>query len=144
TASTKTGARSRHSHDTPTSRGLLSESCQSKRCSRLRLSKYREFEGGKESSEGGMVMTNLYRRSVTGVLAALAIIAGGVAASAQDKVGVITDAGFLGRHAYYFVAIEKGFYKEAKLDVNVLRGQGSAEAIKQVGAGNVTFGFADA
>jgi len=57
---------------------------------------------------------------------------------------VITDAGFLGRHAYFFVAIEKGYYKEANLDVNVLRGQGSAEAVKQVGAGNVTFGFADA
>ena len=41
-------------------------------------------------------MTNLFRRSVTAVFAALAIVAGGVAASAQDKVGVITDAGFLG------------------------------------------------
>jgi NitT/TauT family transport system substrate-binding protein len=88
-------------------------------------------------------MTGLDRRHVTGMLAALAVVAGTVAAAAQDKVGVITDAGFLGRHAYYFVAIEKGFYKEANLDVNVLRGQGSAEAIKQVGAGNVTFGFAD-
>lgn len=66
------------------------------------------------------------------------------AALAQDKVGVITDAGFLGRHAYYFVAIDKGLYKEEKLEVNVLRGQGSAEAVKQVAAGNVTFGFADA
>ena len=88
-------------------------------------------------------MTGLNRRNVTGMLAALAVVAGTVAAAAQDKVGVITDAGFLGRHAYYFVAIERGFYKEANLDVNVLRGQGSAEAIKQVGAGNVTFGFAD-
>ena len=76
--------------------------------------------------------------------AVLAISAGVVPAAAQDKVGVITDAGFLGRHAYFFVAIEKGYYKEANLDVNVLRGQGSAEAVKQVGAGNVTFGFADA
>ena len=89
-------------------------------------------------------MTNLSRRGVTGMLATLAIFAGVVTASAQDKVGVITDAGFLGRHAYYFVAIEKGFYKEANLDFSVLRGQGSAEAIKQVGAGNVIFGFADA
>ena len=88
-------------------------------------------------------MTGLNRRNVTGMLAALAVVAGTVTAAAQDKVGVITDAGFLGRHAYYFVAIERGFYKEANLDVNVLRGQGSAEAIKQVGAGNVTFGFAD-
>jgi len=82
------------------------------------------------------------RRTI--LAAVLAISAGVVPAAAQDKVGVITDAGFLGRHAYFFVAIEKGYYKEANLDVNVLRGQGSAEAVKQVGAGNVTFGFADA
>ena len=82
------------------------------------------------------------RRTI--LAAVLAISAGVVPAAAQDKVGVITDAGFLGRHAYFFVAIEKAYYKEANLDVNVLRGQGSAEAVKQVGAGNVTFGFADA
>ena len=82
------------------------------------------------------------RRTI--LAAVLAISAGVVPAAAQDKVGVITDAGFLGRHAYFFVAIEKSYYKEANLDVNVLRGQGSAEAVKQVGAGNVTFGFADA
>ncbi len=87
-------------------------------------------------------MLNFNRRTI--LAAVLAISAGVVPAAAQDKVGVITDAGFLGRHAYFFVAIEKGYYKEANLDVNVLRGQGSAEAVKQVGAGNVTFGFADA
>lgn len=64
-------------------------------------------------------------------------------AAAADKVTIITDAGFLGRHAYYFVAIQKGYYKAEDLEVNVIRGQGSAEAIKQVAAGNVTFGFAD-
>jgi NitT/TauT family transport system substrate-binding protein len=88
------------------------------------------------------VMLIFNRRTI--LAAVLAISAGVVPAAAQDKVGVITDAGFLGRHAYFFVAIEKGYYKEANLDVNVLRGQGSAEAVKQVGAGNVTFGFADA
>src|SRR5690606_6793550 len=65
-------------------------------------------------------------------------------ANAIDNVTVITDAGFLGRHAYYFVAINKGYYKAENLDVKVLRGQGSTEAVKQVAAGNVTFGFADA
>jgi NitT/TauT family transport system substrate-binding protein len=49
----------------------------------------------------------------------------------------------LGRHAYFFVAIDKGYYKAEGLDVSVVRGQGSAEAVKQVAAGNVTFGFAD-
>jgi NitT/TauT family transport system substrate-binding protein len=68
---------------------------------------------------------------------------GAAPAAAVDKVSIITDAGFLGRHAYYFVAIQKGYYKAEGLEVNVIRGQGSAEAIKQVAAGNVTFGFAD-
>jgi NitT/TauT family transport system substrate-binding protein len=65
-------------------------------------------------------------------------------ARAEDKVSIITDAGFLGRHAYYFVAMDKGYYKQENLDVNVLRGQGSADALKQVAAGNATFGFSDA
>ena len=71
------------------------------------------------------------------------VIASTTSASAVDKVTLITDAGFLGRHAYYFVAIEKGYYKAANLDVAVVRGQGSAEAVRQVAAGNATFGFAD-
>jgi NitT/TauT family transport system substrate-binding protein len=65
-------------------------------------------------------------------------------AGVADKVTLVTDAGFLGRHAYYFVAIDKGYYKAAGLDVTVVRGQGSAEAIKQVASGNAAFGFADA
>jgi len=98
--------------------------------------------GDDNDSEGETVMLNFNRRTI--LAAVLASSAGGGPGAWQYKVGVITDAGFLGRHAYFFVAIEKGYYKEANLDVNVLRGQGSAEAVKQVGAGNVTFGFADA
>jgi NitT/TauT family transport system substrate-binding protein len=66
------------------------------------------------------------------------------AAFAAEKVSVVMDAGFNGRHAYYFVAIEKGYYEAVGLDVQVVRGQGSADAIKQVAAGNAQFGFADA
>jgi NitT/TauT family transport system substrate-binding protein len=67
-----------------------------------------------------------------------------VTARAAERVSVVMDAGFNGRHAYYFVAIEKGYYEAAGLDVQVVRGQGSADAIKQVAAGNAQFGFADA
>ena len=65
-------------------------------------------------------------------------------AKARDDVTLITDFGFNGRHAYFFVAIEKGYYKDADLDVKVLRGQGSVDAIRQVGANNAIVGFADA
>jgi NitT/TauT family transport system substrate-binding protein len=65
-------------------------------------------------------------------------------AQALDNVTLITDFGFNGRHAYFFVAIEKGYYKDAGLEVKVVRGQGSVDAIRQVGANNAIVGFADA
>lgn len=65
-------------------------------------------------------------------------------AFAADKVTFVTDFGYLGRHAYYFVALEKGYYKEAGLDVNIVRGQGSSDAVRQVASGSAQFGFADA
>src|SRR5262249_59310767 len=37
-----------------------------------------------------------------------------------------------------------GYYSDAGLDVKSVRGQGWVEAIRQVGAGNAIFGFADA
>lgn len=63
---------------------------------------------------------------------------------AADSVSLVTDFGFNGRHAYFFVALEKGYYKDAGLDVKIVSGNGSVDAIRQVGAGNATFGFADA
>ena len=66
------------------------------------------------------------------------------AGQAQESVTLITDFGYNGRHAYFFVALEKGYYKEAGLDVKIVRGQGSVDAIRQTGAGNAMFGFADA
>ena len=65
-------------------------------------------------------------------------------AHAADKVTFVTDFGFNGRHAYYFVAQEKGCYQDRGLEVEFVRGQGSADAIKQVGAGGADLGFADA
>lgn len=65
-------------------------------------------------------------------------------ANAAEKINFVTDYGYNGRHAYYFVALDKGYYKDVGLDVSILRGKGSVDAIHQVGAGNAIFGFADA
>src|SRR6266480_6843049 len=64
-------------------------------------------------------------------------------AEAADKVTFVTDFGYNGRHAYYFVALEKGYYARQNLDVQIVRGQGSADAVKQVAAGTAQIGFAD-
>jgi NitT/TauT family transport system substrate-binding protein len=83
-------------------------------------------------------------RDLLGWAAVASLVLTAMTARAAEKVSVVMDAGFNGRHAYYFVAIEKGYYEAVGLDVRVVRGQGSADAIKQVAAGNAQFGFADA
>jgi NitT/TauT family transport system substrate-binding protein len=84
------------------------------------------------------------RAAAYGILALFAVLLVAGNAQALDNVTLITDFGYNGRHAYFFVAIEKGYYKEADLDVKVVRGQGSVDAIRQVGANNAIVGFADA
>src|SRR5260370_22575145 len=65
-------------------------------------------------------------------------------AGAADKVTFVTDYGLYGRHAYYFVAMEKGYYARENLDIEIVRSQGSANTIKQVANGTAQVGFADA
>jgi NitT/TauT family transport system substrate-binding protein len=80
-------------------------------------------------------------RSLAALVGVLAVAGG---ARALESITLITDFGYNGRHAYFFVAIEKGYYKDADLEVKVVRGQGSVDAIRQVGANNAIVGFADA
>jgi NitT/TauT family transport system substrate-binding protein len=85
-----------------------------------------------------------FRTIIAAGLAVVGLIAAAGRAQALDSVSLITDFGYNGRHAYFFVALDKGYYKDAGLDVKILRGQGSVDAIRQTGANNATFGFADA
>ncbi len=78
------------------------------------------------------------------ILILVASLFAGNAPRAAEPVSLITDFGYNGRHAYFFVALDKGYYSAAGLDVKILRGQGSVDAIRQTGANNATFGFADA
>ncbi|HEY8337386.1 MAG TPA: ABC transporter substrate-binding protein [Tardiphaga sp.] len=87
-------------------------------------------------------MTNMLARAAAVLVLMLA--ADAVRPAAAAELNFITDFGFNGRHAYFYVAREKGYYKAEGFDVNFLRGQGSADAIKKVAAGIATFGFADA
>src|SRR5215470_11425104 len=84
------------------------------------------------------------RRIVAGALVASTILLRPSASRALDNVTLITDFGYNGRHAYFFDALDRGYYRDAGLEVKIVRGQGSVDAIRQVGAGNAVFGFADA
>jgi NitT/TauT family transport system substrate-binding protein len=76
--------------------------------------------------------------------AAILAVSSAVLSARAAEVNFITDFGFNGRHAYYYVALDKGYYKAEGLDVKILRGQGSIDAVKKVASGAAMIGFADA
>ena len=78
------------------------------------------------------------------VLAALVTAFGPICAAQTTDLNFITDFGFNGRHAYFYVALDKGYYKAEGLNVSILRGQGSIDAAKKVATGAAEIGFADA
>ena len=48
-----------------------------------------------------------------------------------------------GKHAPWFVALEKGFYSKRGLKATILGSTGSADTVRTIGAGGADFGFAD-
>src|SRR5580700_5967858 len=85
-------------------------------------------------------------RTLPRLIAAITIAAGVLHLSAAHatELNFITDFGYFGRHSYYYVAFDKGYYKAEGLDINFPRGQGSIDAIKKVASGAAAIGFADA
>jgi NitT/TauT family transport system substrate-binding protein len=49
-----------------------------------------------------------------------------------------------GKHAPWFVALEKGFYAKRGLNATIQASTGSADTVRTVGSGGADFGFADA
>lgn len=66
-----------------------------------------------------------------------------VPAFGEESVNLALDWVVNGTHAGYYVAREKGFYKEAGLDVTISRGFGSGDTIKRVASKSAQFGVAD-
>lgn len=64
------------------------------------------------------------------------------AAQAQDVLVVQTDWSPHGMHAGLHLAVEKGWFEEAGLSVEVQDGRGSNATIQQVAAGQIDVGFA--
>ena len=48
-----------------------------------------------------------------------------------------------GEHAPFFLGVDKGFYLEEGLDVEILEGSGSATVVKLIGNGTNVIGYAD-
>lgn len=89
---------------------------------------------------------------VTTILGFAWLLLGGVVGDvgrAQAQAPKMTDITFsldfivLGRHAPFYVAIEKGFFKEEGLNVNIISARGTAQAIQNVESGLAQIGFTD-
>jgi NitT/TauT family transport system substrate-binding protein len=82
----------------------------------------------------------MFHRSI---FTAIGLSAVAVAAHAQTSMPFALDWRFEGPSAPYFVAIDKGYFADAGLEVEVTAGQGSLDAIPKVATGAFPVGFAD-
>jgi NitT/TauT family transport system substrate-binding protein len=91
-----------------------------------------------------MMLRSHETKCALGPMALAVLVAASAPAGAADKITFVTDYGLYGRHAYYFVAMDKGYYARENLEVEIVRSPGSANTIKQVANGTAQIGFADA
>jgi NitT/TauT family transport system substrate-binding protein len=73
----------------------------------------------------------------------VAMLAAG-AAAAQTKVNLRLDWKPGAQHAPFYLAKQKGYYAQEKLDVNIIPGSGSSDSVKQLGTRAVDVAIVDA
>src|SRR5438046_9632749 len=84
-------------------------------------------------------------RPVTGVIALAAIATALLSpAQAQERdLKFVLDFISLGRHAPWYVALGKGYFKDEGLNVTIMPSKGTADAIRTVATGGAEIGFID-
>ena len=78
---------------------------------------------------------------VAGWLLVLAAVPG--PATAADNLKFSLNFIPYGVHIGFYVAREKGFYRDGGMEVEILKGEGSADAVRRLGTGAVDFAMAD-
>ena len=74
---------------------------------------------------------------------AFALLSWSQAALAEDKVVLQLDWLPTGEHAAYFAGLQRGFFRDAGIDLSITRGYGSGDTVNKVAAGAAKFGVAD-
>jgi NitT/TauT family transport system substrate-binding protein len=82
---------------------------------------------------------------IGGFTLALVILGFGAAAQAAELTPANVRMDFIigGKHAPWFVALDKGFYAKRGLNVTIQSSTGSADTVRTIGSGGADFGFAD-
>ncbi len=88
------------------------------------------------------------RRSFLGTLSALSVFPSPwvrrAGAGELRRLTFLLDVAPYGKHALFYPALRKGFFREAGLDVTFQPGKGSADVVTKVASGAADAGFADA
>jgi NitT/TauT family transport system substrate-binding protein len=77
------------------------------------------------------------------IAAGLPATASAQSGAAPKKITFLTNYVYNGRHAPFFVGVEKGFYKAAGFDVDIKPATGSGFVITAIDGGKADFGMAD-
>ena len=88
----------------------------------------------------------MFRPLIARVMAAAAIATCLVPplAQAQERdLKFVLDFISLGRHAPWYVALGKGYFKDEGLNVTIMPSKGTADAIRTVATGGAEIGFID-
>jgi NitT/TauT family transport system substrate-binding protein len=92
-------------------------------------------------------MTKITRRSAIAGAAMAPFLAPAVAtrlrAAELTPIRFTLDWKYQGVHAWFYVARDKGYFRDAGLDVTIDQGDGSAATISRIMAGNYDAGFGD-
>jgi NitT/TauT family transport system substrate-binding protein len=70
--------------------------------------------------------------------------AAGTASAAPEKVEFLLNWKITADHSPYYIAVEKGWYKDAGLDVNIIVGQGSGYSVQFIDSGKADVAISDA
>src|SRR5262249_4448910 len=103
------------------------------------------MHGPRIFATGGSSMTRAAWRSITFAVAlvVLAVPVSGVAQKALKPYTLILDFVPTGEYVPHYTALEKGWYRDEGLDVKIVRGQGSADTVKRIAAGQGEVGISD-
>src|SRR6187401_3120600 len=82
---------------------------------------------------------------LVGAFIVVFLMLGGRAANAAEATTATIRMDFIigGKHAPWYVALEKGFYAKRGLAVTIQSSTGSADTVRTIGSGGADFGFAD-
>ena len=76
--------------------------------------------------------------------AAIAFAAGGAhTQQPRDKVVLMLNWYNYGEHAPFYLGLDRGYYRDEGIDLEIQEGRGSGATVQAVAAGSVQFGYAD-